>query len=94
MIVWAYGMMGPGREDSIKAAIGRLNAEGDDNLYYFALDCMKDEEGIGSLGHPTIVTNINRSISLVAFLSEKMGWKYTLKPQQAAQLSLVSKHNK
>ncbi|MDF2537841.1 MAG: acetylxylan esterase [Herbinix sp.] len=93
VIVWAYGIMGSGRVNSIKAAIEELNAAGDKNIYFFALDGIKGGEGIGTHGHPTITTNITRSFALTAFISEKMGWEYNLLPQLAAQLNLVKDYN-
>lgn len=75
IIIWAYGMYEESRSKAIEAAVTQRNNEGDDKVYYLRLkQANKATEGIGAHLHPSIKTNIDRSITLAEFIAEKTGW--------------------
>ena len=90
IIIWAYGIMGSGRADAIKAAVESMN---DSKIYFLPLDVLnKATEGSGVGNHPTITAGINRSFDLVEFIAEKTGWDYDYDVQLATQLYAYSKY--
>ncbi len=75
-ILWTYGLMGNGRQAALKAAVDRLRSEGDDAVDYFPLVPMNSsKEGVGVHGHPTIGTDITRSIALADKIASEMDWE-------------------
>lgn len=90
-IVWAYGIMGSGRVDAIKAGIKEMNDAGDNKISFYALPAIDSSlEGIGTGNHPTVTTAINRSFGLTEYIAEKMGWNdYNYAVQLAQQLRVA-----
>ncbi len=89
VIIWTYGIMGNGRKAALSAAVEQVNAAGDEKVYYLGLaNLQTTTEGIGTHGHPSMQTHINRSMDLAAFIAEKTGWSYDLGVTMQAQLQL------
>lgn len=95
-IVWAYGIMGSGRVNAIKAAIKEVNDAGDNKVSFYALDQIKGlSEGYGTGSHPTVATSINRSFGLAEFIAEKTGWSdYRFDVQLAQQKRLNAAYDR
>ncbi|MGI6265243.1 MAG: GDSL-type esterase/lipase family protein [Acutalibacteraceae bacterium] len=90
LIVWAYGIMGNGRTDAIQAGIQELVNAGDNKLFFFPLDRIDSAlENVGTGNHPTVVTAINRSFDLTAFIASKLGWDYDFDTQLAQMLRIA-----
>ena len=74
VIIWAYGMMGTGVEPALKAAVAKAKADGVDDVYYLRLNPLNsNQDGIGVAGHPTIQTDIERSVVLAQTISDLTG---------------------
>lgn len=95
-IVWAYGIMGSGRVNAIKAAIKEVNDAGDNKVSFYALDQIKGlSEGYGTGSHPTVATSINRSFGLAEYIAEKTGWSdYRFDVQLAQQKRLNAAYDR
>ncbi|MGI6265411.1 MAG: GDSL-type esterase/lipase family protein, partial [Acutalibacteraceae bacterium] len=90
LIVWAYGIMGNGKTDAIQAGIKEVVDAGDNKLFFFPLGRIDTAlENIGTGNHPTVVTAINRSFDLSAFIAEKLGWECDYKTQLAQMLKIA-----
>ncbi len=86
LIIWTYGIMGNGRQAALEEAVKQF---GDANAYYLPLDNINQTtEGMATHGHPTIQTDINRSMDLAEFIAEKKGWAVDYSVSLKAQLQI------
>ena len=93
VIIWTYGMMGNRIQPALEAAVKQVNDAGDDKVFYLPLqNYVSTTEGV-ALGHPTVQTNINRSIVLADFIAEKTGWEVDATAMLQAQLQWSSQYN-
>lgn len=75
VIIWAYGMLEQSRGSAIQKAVEKRNEAGDEKVFYLSLrEADKTTEGIGTHLHPTIRTNIDRSMVMAEFIAAKTGW--------------------
>lgn len=75
VIIWTYGMMGRGAvESALKAAVQQVRSSGDADVHYLSMDPLNSNlDGVGVAGHPTIQTDIERSLVLAQFISDQTG---------------------
>ena len=91
LIIWTYGIMGNGRQAALEAAVAQFD---DDNAYYLPLGNIKQTtEGMGTHGHPSIQTHINRSADLAAFIAEKKGWDVDYGALLQAQIQFLDAYD-
>ena len=94
VIIWTYGVMGSGRKAALSAAVDQVKAAGDDKVFYLGLaNLISTTEGIGTHGHPSMQTHINRSMDLAAFIAEKTGWDCDYGVTMQAQIQWSSQYN-
>ena len=86
-IIWTYGLMGNGARPALEAAVKTLADEGDAKVFYLPLeDRVTTTEGVGTHGHPSLQTDINRSAVLANFIAEKTGWERDASAMLRAQI--------
>ncbi|MBO5797755.1 MAG: NAD-binding protein, partial [Clostridia bacterium] len=94
VIIWTYGLMGNSIQPALEAAVKQVNDEGDSKVFYLPLaNYISTTEGQGTHGHPSVQTNINRSIVLANFIAEKTGWEVDATPMLQAQMQWSSQYN-
>ena len=87
IIIWTYGLMGNGARAALEAAVKTLADEGDTKVFYLPLeDRVTTTEGVGTHGHPSMQTDINRSAALANFIAEKTGWERDASAMLRAQI--------
>ncbi|MBP5292496.1 MAG: hypothetical protein J6023_00025 [Clostridia bacterium] len=74
LIVWAYGLMGTGMAPALEAAVQQVKKAGDDDVLFLKMNPLNQaKEGIGTHGHPSIQTDIERALTLAQFISDEIG---------------------
>ena len=71
-IICALGMMGDELFPSVEKAVERI---GDSRVFALKFDVQRDEDGIGSEGHPNAVTHRKAAERLIQKVSEITGWQ-------------------
>lgn len=87
-ILWAYGMMGSRFGDALAEAVEQFSQKyNDDKVSFLLLESLKKEEWTGSQSHPSIQTDINRSVVLAKEIAHLMGWDLDFYPTLQAQIA-------
>lgn len=71
-IICALGMMGDELFPSIERSVNRI---GDSRIFALKFDVQREEDGIGSEGHPNSVTHKKAAEKLIQKVSEITSWK-------------------